>query len=263
MHDNLGFALTRLDAIGWPSVRDYLAGDDRIIVVFGSTENNGPHLPLGSDTVAAETVADEAARRTGVLVAPTIPWGNSSVNMGFAGTIALEPRLLLDLVAGICSSLAFHGFRRFAVVTGHYGNVWPVASVAETLRDRGLIVAQLDLWRTIEKHCRDLPVTHAMPFGHGGEMMTSVVMAAGGEIETGRMTVELPEESYGLKYYRSYPEVMGFSAWDEITGSGAVGDATAASAPTGREAIERVTAILVELLADLRLAPMPEVRRFD
>ena len=255
--------MTNLDALSWPAVREYLEHDDRAIIVFGSTENNGAHMPLGSDTIAAEAVAQEASKRTGVLVVPTIPWGNSSVNMGFAGTITLDPRLLVDLLAGICQSLAFHGFRRFAIVSGHYGNVWPVASVAEILRDRGVVVAQLDLWRTVERDCRDLARTRQMPFGHGGEMMTSVVIAAGGSVDVTRAAIELPEEGYGLKYYRTYPEVMGFSAWDEVSRSGGVGDPSAASREAGREAIERVADVLVTLLEDLREAPLPTIRRFD
>jgi creatinine amidohydrolase len=253
----------RLDTLPWPGVREYLERDDRVILVFGSTENNGPHLPLGSDTLAATAVAEEAAERTGVVIAPEIPWGNSSVNMGFAGTIALDPRLLADLVGGICSSLAFHGFRRFAVVSGHYGNVWPVASVAESLRDAGIIVAQLDLWRTVERDCRDLAVTTTMPFGHGGEMMTSVVSAAGGAPDASRLSVEVPDEAYGLKYYRSYPAVMGFSAWDEISESGGVGDPGAASVEAGREAINRAASVLVELLEDMKAAPLPAIRRYS
>lgn len=255
--------MRHLDTLTWPAVRDYLERDDRVIVVFGSTENNGPHLPLGSDTLAAMAVAEQAADRTGVVIAPTIPWGNSSVNMGFPGTIALDPRLLSDLIGGICSSLAFHGFRRFAVVSGHYGNVWPVASVAESLRDEGIIVAQIDVWRTIERDCRDLAVTLTMPFGHGGEMMTSVVSAAGGTPDASRLTVEVPDEAYGLKYYRSYPAVMGFSAWDQVSESGGVGDPTAASAEAGREAITRVATVLVELLEDMKKAPLPAVRRYS
>jgi len=254
--------MTRLDRLTWPAVQEYLEGDDRALVVVGSTENNGPHLPLGTDTLAADVVAEKAARRTGVLIAPTIPWGNSSVNMHFAGTITLEPNVLGDVVRGICSSLAFHGFRRFALVTGHYGNVWPVASVAETLRDQGILVAQLDLWRTVERDCRDLVVTKQMPFGHGGEMMTSIDEAAGGAPDRERMSVELPDEAYGLKYYRSYPAVMGFSAWDDVTETGGVGDPTGATAEAGQEALDRVASALVELLEDLKDAPLPAVRSF-
>jgi creatinine amidohydrolase len=232
-----------------------------VIVPFGSIENNGPHMPLASDTIAADAVAAEAARRSGVALAPTIPWGNSSVNMGYSGTIALSPSLLERLLEELCGSLAAHGFRRFAVVSGHYGNVWPVAAAAETLRDRGLLVAQVDLWRTVEKHCRDLARTRAMPFGHGGELMTSVVLGAEPElVQRDRMAPETPPESYGLKYYRSYPEVMGFAAWDEVSESGSVGDPTEASQEAGREAVSRVAAVVVELLEDMRQAPLPATR---
>jgi creatinine amidohydrolase len=181
--------------------------------------------------------------------------------MGFAGTVALSPNLLASVLEELCASLAVHGFRRFAVVTGHYGNVWPAAHAAETLRDRGLLVAQLDVWRSVEKLARDLAVTRAMPFGHGGEVMTSLLLAASPQlVRRERMTVELPEESYGLKYYRSYPEVMGYAAWDEVSESGAVGDPNAASAEAGRAAIDRVAGLLVELLDDLRQAPLPAAR---
>ena len=251
----------RLSELSPEDVRTYLGRDDRVILPFGALENNGPHLPLATDTIAAEAVAEDASRRSGVLVSPAVPWGNSSVNMGFAGTIAVSPELLARLVEELCVSLAVHGFRRFAIVSGHYGNVWPVAHAAETLRDRGLLVAQLDVWRSVEKLARDLAVTRAMPFGHGGEVMTSVILGAAPQfVRRERMVTELPEESYGLKYYRSYPEVMGYAAWDEVSRSGAVGDSTAATEEAGREALSRVAALLVELLDDLGTAALPAVR---
>ncbi len=251
----------RLADLSPPDVEEYLRRDDRVILPFGALENNGPHLPLATDSVAAEAVAFQASTRAGVAVAPTIPWGNSSVNMGFAGTIAVTPNLLANLVEEVCASLAVHGFRRFAIVSGHYGNVWPVAHAAESLRDRGLLVAQLDVWRSVEKLGRGLAVTGAMPFGHGGEVMTSVILATAPElVRRERMVIDLPEESYGLKYYRSYPEVMGYAAWDEVSRSGSVGDPTAASAGAGREVLDRVAAVLAELLDDLAAAALPAVR---
>jgi creatinine amidohydrolase len=247
-----------------PDVQDYLARDDRVIVPFGAIENNGPHLPLVTDTAAAEAVANAASAATGVLVAPAIPWGASAVNMGFAGTITLQPRVLERIVEGICLSLAFHGFRRFAIVSGHYENVWPVASAGETLRDRGLLVAQLDLWRAVKKLCRDLAVTEKMPFGHGGEVMTSVILASSPElVARDRMKAENPPDGYGLKYYRTYPEVMGFAAWDEVSSSGSVGDPTAASTDAGEEVIRRVAENLAELLVDMRDAALPAPREFS
>ena len=73
----------------------------------------------------------EVSREAGVLIAPIIPWGISSVNAGFAGTVCLHPTTLSRVFENICTSLAYHGFRRFLVIAGHYENAWPLAASAE------------------------------------------------------------------------------------------------------------------------------------
>lgn len=245
-------------------VRHYLEHDDRVIIPFGSIENNGPHLPLATDLLAAEAVAQRAATETRVVVAPAIPWGLSSVNMAFAGTMTVSAPTCQRLIVELCSSLGFHGFRRFALVTGHYNNVWPAAAAAEELRDRGMLVAQLDVWRSVEQLCRDLAVSHELPFGHGSEVMTSVMLSvAKSSVRPERMAKELPSESYGIAYYKSYPRVMGYSAWDDVTESGLVGDPTHATSEVGDEVVRRLTAELSQLLRDMAEAPIPTERSFQ
>jgi creatinine amidohydrolase len=245
-------------------VRRYLEQDDRIVIPFGSIENNGPHLPLATDLLVAAAVANRSAGEAGVVVAPAIPWGLSSVNMAFAGTMTVSAPTCQRLIVELCASLAFHGFRRFALVTGHYNNVWPAAAAAEELRDRGLLVAQLDVWRTVEHLCRDLAVSHELPFGHGSEIMTSVVLSvAGDSVRLERMAKELPPESYGIAYYKTYPRVMGYAAWDDVTQSGLVGDPTNATSEVGDEVVRRLVSELSRLLGDMADAPIPTERSFQ
>jgi creatinine amidohydrolase len=245
-------------------VRRYLEHDDRIVIPFGSIENNGPHLPLATDLLVANAVAHRSAGETGVVVAPAIPWGLSSVNMGFAGTMTVSSPTCQRLIVELCASLAFHGFRRLALVSGHYNNVWPAAAAAEELRDRGLLVAQLDVWRTVEHLCRDLAVSHELPFGHGSEIMTSVLLSlAPDSVRPERMAKELPPEDYGITYYKSYPRVMGYAAWDEVTQSGLVGDPTHATAEVGEEVVRRLAGELSRLLRDMVDAPVPTERSFE
>ena len=56
--------------------------------------------------------------------------------MGFPGTLTFSPPTCEAVLTDICKSLKQHGFERVAIVSGHYGNVWPVANVAETVRDQ-------------------------------------------------------------------------------------------------------------------------------
>ena len=67
------------------------AGTDTVAVIpMGSTELEGPHLPLGVDTIAADGVAKRLNGEPGVLIGPTLSIGYSKWFLPFAGTISLE-----------------------------------------------------------------------------------------------------------------------------------------------------------------------------
>jgi creatinine amidohydrolase len=90
-----------------------------IIIPVGSTEQHGPHLPVGTDTMVANTLADDAARRANILVAPPLWFGWSPHHMVLPGTITIRPEILIEITSDIIGSLQKHGFKRFILVNGH------------------------------------------------------------------------------------------------------------------------------------------------
>ena len=60
------------------AVQQHLERDPRLIVPVGTTEQHGPHLPLGCDTLIVEHLADDLSRAMQVLRAPTIEYGVNS-----------------------------------------------------------------------------------------------------------------------------------------------------------------------------------------
>ncbi len=90
-----------------------------IIIPVGSTEQHGPHLPVGTDTMVANTLADDAARRANILVAPPLWFGWSPHHMVLPGTITIRPEILIEITSDIIGSLQKHGFKNFILVNGH------------------------------------------------------------------------------------------------------------------------------------------------
>ncbi len=84
-----------------------------IILPFGSTEQHGPHLPVGTDTMVAMTLAQDAAAKTNVPVAPPLWFGWSPHHMVLPGTITIRPEILAEMAFDIISSLIY---RRYAVL---------------------------------------------------------------------------------------------------------------------------------------------------
>ena len=90
-----------------------------IILPFGSTEQHGPHLPLGTDTMVAMTLAEDAAIKANVPVAPPLWFGWSPHHMILPGTITIRPEILAEMAFDIISSLHQHGFDKFVLINGH------------------------------------------------------------------------------------------------------------------------------------------------
>ena len=88
-----------LAELTWPQVARALAeGATTVILPLGATEQHGPHLPLGTDTLRAEALAARLAERLPALVAPVLPVGCSDEHGGFAGLLSLEAETLAAVI---------------------------------------------------------------------------------------------------------------------------------------------------------------------
>ena len=88
-------------------------GMDLAILPVGATEQHGPHLGTGTDTISAQWVARQAAGRTGVLVLPPIAYGCSLGHTDrWPGTISLNPITLTTLVLEVARWALKSGIRK-------------------------------------------------------------------------------------------------------------------------------------------------------
>lgn len=110
-----------LDRIAWPQVEEYLRRDDRLLLVIGSCEQHGPHLPFTVDVMITWEIATRAAKTTGVLIAPPITYGMSLHHMAFPGTLSLQPETLILLLKDLLFGAHRVGFRKITIVNGHGG----------------------------------------------------------------------------------------------------------------------------------------------
>ena len=119
----------------WQDVAEYLEKRNDVVLPVGSTEQHGPSGPLGTDFIAAEELAIELGEERKTFVAPTIPFGASSVHSEFPGTIAIQPATLAALVRDVLRGLAQQGFRRFLLINAHPGSKGALQSACAQLHD--------------------------------------------------------------------------------------------------------------------------------
>ena len=73
-----------------PEVAAALERSSIAVLPFGSVEQHGPHLPTGTDTIAARLLAQEVAELLDALFVPFGPYGITPIHAGHPGTISLR-----------------------------------------------------------------------------------------------------------------------------------------------------------------------------
>jgi creatinine amidohydrolase len=111
-----------LQEMSWTDVAEYLKTSDMVIIPLGSTEQHGPHMPLGTDFYEAVGMSKMISAKTGVVVAPILLSGYSVYHSGFAGSLSLKPETMEQVLFETAEMLMKYGFRRFMFFNYHGGN---------------------------------------------------------------------------------------------------------------------------------------------
>ncbi|OPZ15576.1 MAG: Creatinine amidohydrolase [candidate division BRC1 bacterium ADurb.BinA364] len=93
------------------------------MIPAGSLERHGPHLPLGTDTLSVQAVADRVEQLEAVVVLPVLPYTHVPPCVFHPGAIHIKQKILLDFVTNICDEVYRNGFEKIAILHGHGGNV--------------------------------------------------------------------------------------------------------------------------------------------
>lgn len=137
-----------VEELAWPEIAALVnGGDDLCLFPVGATEQHGPHLPVGTDTVIAHAVCREASARTGVPLLPTLSVSSSQAHTTkWPGTLALPPRLLVETVVEIGRWVRASGFARLLILNAHVGNAAPLKVAVDEIRHVGELRVGLLHW---------------------------------------------------------------------------------------------------------------------
>lgn len=153
----------------WEEVGRLVAqGMDTALLPVGATEQHGPQMGCGMDAEIADHLCKQVAKNTGVALLPTLPYGCSiGHSKRWPGTLALQPKTMIDVVKDVGDWVYASGFRRLIIVNTHVTNFAPLRCALEMLRAEhdGFMVALINSAsisdRVKEKHFADGEDWHA------------------------------------------------------------------------------------------------------
>src|SRR5580700_3417081 len=264
----------------WQDVAGAGAETGRWIAVLplAAVEQHGPHLPLGVDSFIAEAYLERVRKLLPedlpVTFLPVQRVGVSAEHLSYPGTLTFSAATAIAAWTELGDSLARAGVRKLVLVTSHGGNVAAMEIVARDLRARHGMLAVTVGWHRFGYPDGAFTPEEKRHGIHGGDIETSLMLAA--KPDTVQMdkasnatpaTIAMAQEFKWLGAYRP----AGF-AWmtQDLHPSGALGDATLATAEKGEASLMQGAQAFVELLREidrfdlsrLREGPLAEPKGF-
>lgn len=246
----------------WPALGEAVKRDPVVVLPVGSLEQHGLHLPLGTDTFAAEAVARAAAadwdHARPLLLMPALWTGLSPHHMGLPGSVTLRADTFVALLEDVCASVLHHGVRRLLVLNGHGGNVAAIDVALTKLGERGLDLERVvaaTYWQLLDPErvaaLRDTPKGGT---GHAGEFETSLMLATHGALVASDEAVSCyptqPSGYLSSDLFQTGPAKR-YMPFDRLSSTGTLGDPTHADEEKGRRILAACAEALRRLLEDL------------
>lgn len=258
MYDSFGAAPTSFAGRTHLEIREVAATDGSVFVLpVGSVEQHGHHLPVATDTILVDAVANLGAERVEddvpILVGPPFWGGFSPHHVPFGGTMTLEFETMLAALEEFADAVLANGFDAFVLLNGHGGNKSVIGAATSTIgKDHPdaevLGITYFDLAASFANEIRDSEIGG---MAHGGEFETSLMLHLRPDlVREDAMDATNMDEPYD----RSVRDLLDagplsvYRGFDEYSDSGAIGDPSVASAEKGERFYERLGDELEDLL---------------
>jgi creatinine amidohydrolase len=222
---------------------------------IGAIEHHGPHLPLATDAIIAEAVAEAVVSGRPDLplaLLPTLSYALSSEHLWAPGTISLSATTLLSVLDDVGASLARAGVPRLVFLNGHGGNSALLRVACREIRVRhGLLTFLAHPHVPVDQGGTSDDAEEGFAV-HGSAGETSMVQYLRPDlVDMERAVASLPRWLADYKYIGFGGEIsFGWSS-NDVMASGVIGDPTLASPERGKETFERCVERLGEAMAEI------------
>lgn len=211
------------------------------VLPVGTIEAHGTHLPLGTDNIIPDHIAERIEKEFGddVLVMPGVMYGHTYYLEKWHGSINIPTPVLREYLVSIGREIKRNGIDKILFLNGHGGNDSVLYDVAETLSYEGVTSRIISWWLEYEDEIRHI----APGTGHAGEDETSLVL-------------EASPESVDMAHAHDGPEWPHFcsvslSQRDKIVPQGVTGNGTKGTREKGKKLFTLITTNILDTMREL------------
>ena len=232
-----------------------------ILIPIGHTEQHGYHLPLSTDTLIIDAIAQGTTRAVPeqAYAMPVMPYGVSTHRQAFAGTLSSGGRAFEDFWLGVIGGLVARGFNRFYLLSGHGGNSSFLVNIVKYAGERHphIFCATSFLYLSGPQGVaalEDYRLSARGGMGHACELETALLLTLRPELVHLERAVDETDFIATPSYFMDWVEGGALVAnphWYDDTATGAYGAGSLATAENGKIWLEAAISEKVAHVAEI------------
>lgn len=229
-----------------------------VILPLGSTEAHGPHLPLATDTLLAESLSIKAATNLHcVAILPSTSYGASFEHSSHPGTLAMSDSHLVATWDDIIDGVVTTGVKNIILVNGHGGQTPNAQLSIRSARFRhGVLAVLFDVQACLAQSYEAVtdPDSRELLYGiHGGLIETAVMMHLAPHLVRKHKLQHFQPRWNADNKLQPYGRVVSYG-WrsEDICADGAVGNAAHATPILGQQIFDKCVLKLRNLVTEIR-----------
>jgi creatinine amidohydrolase len=220
----------RLDSLTWQEAEAVLSQEQVVVIPLGaSCKEHGPHLPLNTDYLLADALANELFSRLSVVITPIVGFSFYPAFVNYPGSVSLTLETASNLLIDIIESYARFGPKRFYLLNTGVSTERPIESVIKRFAQTDISISSTSLSKALSE--AETKVC-SQPLGsHADEPETSMMLALYPHLV--RMDRAVPELApwKGSPFVRTHEEAVSSGT---LSPSGSWGDPTLGTAEKGQ-----------------------------
>lgn len=241
-----------LEDISWKDAETLLQQDITIVLPLGAeAKMHGLHLPLSTDLLQAEELANKIALKRKLVIAPTINYGYYPLFVKYAGSTTLSSSTSVDMILDIIRGLSDYGPKRFYIINQGISTTPSLKKAAAILADEGILLYYSDFSRVnyyqLERSIATKPIG-----GHADEIETSNVLS----IRPDLVDMSKAEDDTTVIGKTGYPTPV-VLAGGILNPSGVKGYSTPATREKGKIYMEALSDLMVKDIDSIALCKLP------
>jgi creatinine amidohydrolase len=215
-----------------------------LLLPIGHTEQHGLHLPLSTDTLCIDAIAQGVAQALPeqVTCLPVMPYGVSTHRKSFAGTMNTGGRAFEDFWLEAIEPLVGLGHDMFYFISGHGGNVSFLTNVVKCAGEKYPNIFCTTAWLYLSgpkgaSALQKLRQSGIGGMGHACELETSLILHMHPELVHMERVVDEIDFISTPSYYQDWLEggpLIANPPWTDDTSTGAYGAGSLATAEKGK-----------------------------